>query len=327
MKIINPIYDRAFKYLMDNERIAKIVMSIILNTKVISLQSKPQETAVVVNQHTTLPRYDFKAIIQTETGENKAVLIELQKYKNPDPIIRFRDYIANNYKKEETIISTQRREVTESLPLIAVYILGYKVTKANVLGIVVERTLKDIITGEPIDEMPKFIDLLNHQTIVLQTSVKPTKNANTRLERFIRLFSQKLEGESPNYFIEIEENLKVEPELIEIVDYLNKATLNENIIRSLKYEAQHEEGLKAYETELKNAIEKELQAIQIAKEERRQKEEERRQKEEERRQKEEIQQKLIKSILNLYKKGFSADEIAEDFGISISEVEKIIKNQ
>jgi len=313
MKIINPIYDRAFKYLMDNERIAKIVMSIILDTKVISLQSKPQETSVVVNQDITLPRYDFKAIIQTENGENKAVLIELQKYKNPDPIIRFRDYIANNYKKEETIINTQRREVTESLPLIAVYILGYKVTKANVLGIVVERTLKDIITGEPIDEMPKFIDLLNHQTIVLQTSVKPDKNANARLEKFIRLFSQKLEGESPNYFIEIDETLKDEPELIEIVDYLNKATLNENIIRSLKYEAQHEEGLKAYETELKSSIEKELKATQIAEEERRQKEEAKRREEESK----------IKLVKKMKKYGEPIEEIMKETGLTKEEIEKL----
>jgi len=41
MKIINPIYDNSFKYLMDNEQIAKIVLSIVLDTKVLSLQSKP----------------------------------------------------------------------------------------------------------------------------------------------------------------------------------------------------------------------------------------------------------------------------------------------
>jgi len=47
MKILNPIYDNAFKYLMDNEEIAKMVLSIILNTRVVSLQSKPQETPLV----------------------------------------------------------------------------------------------------------------------------------------------------------------------------------------------------------------------------------------------------------------------------------------
>ncbi len=48
MKIVNPIYDNAFKYLMDNEQIAKLVLSIILDTKVLTLQSKPQETHLLL---------------------------------------------------------------------------------------------------------------------------------------------------------------------------------------------------------------------------------------------------------------------------------------
>lgn len=31
MKIINPLYDRAFKYLMENERLAKKVISVLLD--------------------------------------------------------------------------------------------------------------------------------------------------------------------------------------------------------------------------------------------------------------------------------------------------------
>jgi len=49
MKIVNPLYDYAFKYLMDNEQIAKKVLSIILNTKVLQLHSKPEETPISEN--------------------------------------------------------------------------------------------------------------------------------------------------------------------------------------------------------------------------------------------------------------------------------------
>lgn len=59
MKIVNPIYDNAFKYLMDNQAIAKIVLSIILDTKVISLESKPQETLLAVEEGISVSRFDF----------------------------------------------------------------------------------------------------------------------------------------------------------------------------------------------------------------------------------------------------------------------------
>lgn len=43
MRIVNPLYDQAFKYLMDNEAIAKKILSLILEQEIISLQSKSQK--------------------------------------------------------------------------------------------------------------------------------------------------------------------------------------------------------------------------------------------------------------------------------------------
>jgi hypothetical protein len=51
--------------------------------------------------------YDFKAIKRNTKNENISVLIELQKYKSSNPIIRFRECLADNYSKEETIINAQ----------------------------------------------------------------------------------------------------------------------------------------------------------------------------------------------------------------------------
>ncbi len=45
MRIINPLYDQAFKYMMDNELIAKKVLSVILEKDVISVQSRATELA------------------------------------------------------------------------------------------------------------------------------------------------------------------------------------------------------------------------------------------------------------------------------------------
>ena len=59
MRIANPLYDHAFKYLMSNEKLAKKVLSTILEQTVVDLELSQQEV-VVANEavsytHLTLP--------------------------------------------------------------------------------------------------------------------------------------------------------------------------------------------------------------------------------------------------------------------------------
>ncbi|MBK8809101.1 MAG: hypothetical protein IPO21_21740 [Bacteroidales bacterium] len=144
MKIINPLYDNAFKYLMDNEQIAKMVLSIILGETVLSLQSKPQETQLFTDTTRKTARYDFKAIIRGNDNLERTILIELQKYKHPDPIMRFREYLAENYRKEETIITSSGEEQKQALPIVTIYILGYQITQADILALQVGRHVKTL---------------------------------------------------------------------------------------------------------------------------------------------------------------------------------------
>ena len=43
MEIANPIYDVVFKYMMEDNSVAKLLVSSIIGEKVVSLESKPQE--------------------------------------------------------------------------------------------------------------------------------------------------------------------------------------------------------------------------------------------------------------------------------------------
>ena len=80
MIIANPIYDVVFKYLLEDIEIARELLSTILGEEVVSLDVKPQETAIEnTASSVSILRFDFKAIIKTKTGEHKKVLIELQK--------------------------------------------------------------------------------------------------------------------------------------------------------------------------------------------------------------------------------------------------------
>jgi len=311
MKIINPLYDTAFKYLMDNEPIAKIVLSILLDQNVISIQSKPQETPVTIDGIQYVKRYDFKAIVQSENNETSTILLEVQKYKYPNPISRFRHYLGENYIKQETIINSKGKTETVSLPIQTIYILGFKVTKEEVLVIKVENKAIDYLNKVALKERCEFIEKLTHSSLIIQTTAKVKDTKNTRLEKFIHLFSQKLENEESNYIIEIEDDENDE-QLKQIKSHLNKATLESDILRSMRYEKEYDESMQSLEIQLEEAKIRE--------------EEERRQKEEERRQKEEAKQKLINSLLKFYKKGFSIKELVEDFNMSEKEIAKIIEN-
>ncbi len=46
MEIINPLYDIAFKYLMQEEPYAKKVLSVILDTEVVSVSLNQQESVL-----------------------------------------------------------------------------------------------------------------------------------------------------------------------------------------------------------------------------------------------------------------------------------------
>ena len=41
--IANPIYDSVFKYMMEDDRVAKILLSALLQKDIIDLQMKPHE--------------------------------------------------------------------------------------------------------------------------------------------------------------------------------------------------------------------------------------------------------------------------------------------
>jgi len=325
MKIINPIYDQAFKYLMDNEPIAKLVLSIILDAKVISLQSKPQETPIFKDGKINLSRFDFKALIRKENEEEVCVLIELQKYKYPDPIGRFRQYLAENYMKKETYIDSKGNEITAYLPIKTIYILGFIIDKDHI-AMKSEPTLTDAITNKKIEKQYDFFNLLTNGSIVLQPKLKIS--GTTRLEKFIKLFSQKLEGDDSNYIIDIDDmDSNEDNEFKKIVSHLNQGTLDEELLRTLKYEKSYEEGVETLETQLEEANKKADAERQKADAERQLKEEANKKADAERQKADTERQKIINMVLKRYNKQMTVLEIVEDLGLSEKEILEIIKNK
>ncbi len=300
MRIANPLYDHAFKYLMANEKLARKVLSTIIDRDVISVDLSQQEIVIEDEiRNFTLYRLDFKATIKNSDGKEETVLIELQKSKLPTNLQRFRTYLGSNYmeRRMKKKVDSQE-EYIETLPIIAIYILGYNVEDIPYLATKIDRKIIDASTKEEVEINSDFIELLTHTTFILQVRRLP-KDRRTRIERFMTLFNQRWVEEDESYIIDLEE---VPVGFEDIADYLGNSLKNDELKKNLMAEREIEDLFAITEAKFLQK-EEEIKRLTLLEQE------ERRQKEEERRQKEEILGKMIKMMVDM---GKSKEDIIDE---------------
>jgi hypothetical protein len=185
MVIANPIYDVVFKRMMENERVAKFFIGTLLEQTIETIEVKPQEfTYTDELAGISVFRLDFMATIKTETGEYKKVLIEIQKAKNQIDLMRFRNYLAEQYKKEDTV-----KDEKVVLPITTIYILGFKLPEITTPCIKVERNYKDLINKITLSEKSDFVEKLTHDSYVVQVE-RITDRYSTKLDKLLSVFEQ-----------------------------------------------------------------------------------------------------------------------------------------
>ncbi len=203
MLIANPIYDVVFKRLMENNKVAKFFISTILGQTIESVEVKPQEFTYItgldlknptINEAVLLDiqsyhniglfRLDFLATIKTASGVYQKVLIEIQKAHKQIDVMRFRNYLAEQYKKQDII---NNKEVV--LPITTIYILGFKLPEIESSCIKVERSYIDLITNTKISKKSAFVEKLSHDSFVVQVP-RITDRYQTRLDKLLSVFEQ-----------------------------------------------------------------------------------------------------------------------------------------
>jgi hypothetical protein len=185
MIIANPIYDVVFKRMMENEKVAKFFIGTLLEQTVESVTVKPQEfTYTDELAGLAVFRLDFIATIKTETGELKKVLIEIQKAKNQIDLMRFRNYLGEQYKKEDSI-----NDEKVILPITTIYILGFKLPEIPTACLKVERNYKDLINKTSIETKSDFVEKLTHDSFIVQVD-RITDSYKTRLDKLLSVFEQ-----------------------------------------------------------------------------------------------------------------------------------------
>ena len=128
--VANPIYDVVFTYLMQDQRVARLLIGRITGLAVQSLTVSPPGTALRRTpedpEHDlplTLLRMDFAARVQTRDGSERQVLIEILKANSPTVIKRFRRYLGQQIGSGENIL-THPSGRTEAVPIVTIYFLA-----------------------------------------------------------------------------------------------------------------------------------------------------------------------------------------------------------
>ena len=185
MVIANPIYDVVFKRLMEDNRIAKFFIGTLLEQVIESVEVQPQEfTYKDELLGIAVFRLDYIATIKTETGELKKILIEIQKAKNLIDLMRFRNYLGEQYKKEDIV--NNKKTI---LPITTIYILGFQLTEIDTACIKVERNYRDLVSKKIIDTKSDFVEKLTHDSYIVQVT-RITNRYQTRLDKLLSVFEQ-----------------------------------------------------------------------------------------------------------------------------------------
>ena len=186
--VANPLYDAVFKYLMEDERIAKTILSALLQKQVVAVEMRRHEYPDISRDAISMFRVDFAATIREDNDEERLILIELQKTWLETETLRFRQYLAVQYNNKENM----RKETNGkfALPTVAVYLLGHRVGKIKEPVVYAKHKIYDYNGNElKLDKPDPFVESLQHDSIIVQIPLLRGR-VNNRVEKILSVFDQ-----------------------------------------------------------------------------------------------------------------------------------------
>lgn len=200
--VANPLYDAVFKYLMEDERIAKTILSALLQKEVLEVKMRRNEYSNINRNAISMFRIDFAA--KVKDGSQKLILIELQKTWLETETLRFRQYLALQYNNKENM--TKESDNKYALPTVAVYLLGHRVGEINEPVVYAQHRIYDYEGKEVVLDQPDpFVESLQHDSIIVQIPLLRGK-VNNHLERVLSVFDQTLAYEEDRRVLRVDES-------------------------------------------------------------------------------------------------------------------------
>ena len=357
MDVANPIYDVVFKYLMQDQRVARLLIGRITGLAVQSLTVSPQETAVRRTPEDpkhdlplTLLRMDFAARVQTRDGRERQVLIEIQKANAPTVIERFRRYLGQQIGSGDNIL-THPSGRTEAVPIVTIYFLGYALDDLSDEAVIdVCPRVTERRTGRELAARHPLVEGIHHRSHIIQIPRLASRRRD-ELERVLAIFDQGLvkdNGRGDAHVLTIEEG-EYPVECAFVLRQLREAMAEEEVRRTMEgedlllrdsmllarqvehHERRAEQERERAEQERERAeqererAEQERERAQRAEQAQQQAEQERQQAEQERQQAEQERRLLLtQAIRHLHGLGQDAEVIAAALAVDADEVRRVL---
>lgn len=251
VQIANPIYDSVFKYLMEDERVAKTILSALLKKDVVSIQARPHEYSNQTRDNLSMFRIDFSAKVREADGSVHLILIELQKTWLETETLRFRQYLGSQYSDKRNILKDSRNGY--AIPMIAIYLLGHRVGDIEEPVIYVDHKSYDYDGNVVTKGMPDpFIESLVHNSIIVQIPLLHGQ-INNHLEKVLSVFDQtKADSDNKHFLTVNEETYKDDDSMEYIVNRLSMAAANSEMRQDMNVEDEYYTAIENRDTAIMN---------------------------------------------------------------------------
>ena len=305
--VANPIYDSVFKYLMEDERIARTILSALLKKEVVEVQIRRNEYTNGFRDNISMFRIDFGARIREDDGSQRLILIELQKTWLETETLRFRQYLGAQYANPENMVHEEMRP-PYGIPMVAVYILGHRVGNINVPVLYVNHKSYDYDGHEVTQGLPDpFVDSLVHDSIIVQIPLLHGQ-INNRLYKVLSVFDQTNKEKDNRQLVELDEaNYQDDADMQYILHRLIMASGDAQLRQDMNVEDEYFQAIEDRDTAI-------MSRDKMIKEKDQQISQQNQQLSQKDQQLSQQSQQLNRIREKLRKQGLSEDEIAEMFG-------------
>ena len=335
--VANPLYDAVFKYLMEDERIAKIILSALLKKKVVDVKIRRNEYANVTRRESiSMFRIDFAATVLDEDDKPHLMLIELQKTWLPSETLRFRRYLALQYNNEENMRKEENGKY--AIPMVAIYLLGHCVGDVKEPVVYVNHQAYDYDGREVKDGMPNpFVESLQHDSIIVQIPLLHGK-INNRLEKVLSVFDQAKVADDKKVIRVDDKQFEGDDDMEYVVRRLQSAAADPDLRYQMNAEDEFFKELESRDTlimekdkalqEKDKALQEKIEALHEKTEALHEKTEALHEKTEALHEKTEAlheKTEMLRSmILGMQKSGMTLTDIAKMLGKTVDEIEKLV---
>ncbi len=318
--VANPIYDSVFKYIMEDERIAKTILSALLKKEVVHVTVRPHEYSNTTRDTLSMFRIDFAATVREKEGneiKDRIVLIELQKTWLNTETLRFRQYLGAQYNNKNNI-----READEkgfAYPMVAVYLLGHKVGNIKEPIVYVNHDVFDY-NGNVVAEgnAEPFVESLTHNSIIVQIP-RLQGNVNNRLEKVLSVFDQtNVEGDTQQVLKIDEDKYADDNDMMYVLHKLTAAAANSEMRQDMNVEDEFYKAIEDRDTAI-------MQRDKILKEQSKQLSQQSEQISQQSEQLSQQSEQLKNMAKALSASGLSNDQISQMTGMSVAEVTHLLE--